>query len=134
MNDMFSREERSKIMSKIRSWGNAATELRFIDILKNNKISGWRRHMKLPGKPDFVFPSQKLVVFIDGDFWHGNPRKYRSPQSNSEYWKQKILSNQRRDRRINRLLRAKGWKVFRFWQSNLKNEVTVIAKLSRGLR
>lgn len=134
MTDMFSREERSRIMSKIRSRGNSATELRFIEIMRKHKIFGWWRGIKLPGQPDFVFPRERLVVFIDGDFWHGNPRKFRLPKSNVKYWTQKILSNKRRDIRINRLLRSRGWSVFRFWQSSLKNEMAVVSKLTRGLR
>lgn len=134
MTDTFSREERSRIMSKIRSRGNAATELRFIEILRKRKISGWRRGVKLPGQPDFVFPSKKLAVFVDGDFWHGNPYKFRLPESNLSYWEKKILGNRRRDRRINRLLRERGWKVYRFWQSSLQSEEIVVSKLKRGLK
>ena len=133
MTDTFSREERSRIMSHIRSRGNAATELRFVEILKKHKITGWRRGVKLPDKPDFTFRAERLVVFIDGDFWHGNPRKFRLPKSNLTYWKEKIRGNQRRDQRTNRLLRAKGWKVYRFWQSSLKREDAVVARLRRGL-
>ena len=132
MTDTFSRRERSRIMSRIRSRGNAATELRFIEILKKHKTTGWRRGVKLPGRPDFVFPAKGLVVFIDGDFWHGNPKKFRLPKSNLCYWEEKIRGNQRRDQRISRLLRARGWKVYRYWQSSLKNEAAVVAKLQRG--
>lgn len=134
MTDTFSPEERSRIMSRIRSRGNSATELRFIEILRKHNITGWRRSVDLPGNPDFVFPEKKLVVFIDGDFWHGNPRNFRLPKSNLSYWEEKIHGNRRRDRRINRLLRSKGWKVYRFWQSSLKNEVSVVARLQQGLR
>ena len=131
--DTFSRQERSRIMSRIRSRGNAATELRFIEILKKHKITGWRRGVKLPGKPDFAFPAKRLVVFIDGDFWHGNPQKFRLPKSNLRYWEEKIRGNQRRDRRINRLLRGRGWRVYRFWQSSLGEENAIVAKLRRVL-
>ena len=133
MTDMFSRQERSMIMSRIRSRGNYATELRFIEILREYKISGWRRGVKLPGQPDFVFASARLAVFIDGDFWHGNPRRFRLPRSNLKYWTRKILSNQCRDRKVNKLLRASGWKVYRFWQSALGNERAVAARLRLGL-
>lgn len=133
MTDMFSCQERSRIMSRIRSRGNAATELRFIEILKKHQITGWRRGVKLPGQPDFVFSAEKLVVFIDGDFWHGNPRFFRLPKSSISYWENKILGNMRRDRRVNRMLRSRGWKVYRFWQSSLKKEDAVIARLLKGL-
>jgi len=133
MTDTFSPQERSRIMSRIRSRGNAATELRFVEILKQHKIAGWRRGIQLPGKPDFVFPRERVVIFIDGDFWHGNPKNFRLPKSNVSYWKQKILSNQIRDRRVNRLLRKQGWRVYRFWQSALKNETAVTKRLLRVL-
>ena len=134
MADTFSPQERSNIMSRIRSRGNAATELRFIEILRKRKIAGWRRNAKLPGRPDFVFPGARLAVFVDGDFWHGNPRNFRPPKSNPAYWEAKIRGNRRRDRRVNRLLRAKGWKVYRFWQSSLESEDAVVARLLRGLK
>ena len=134
MTDTFSSEERSRIMSRIQSRGNTATELRFTEILKKNKITGWRRGMMLPGQPDFVFQRARVVVFIDGDFWHGNPRNFRLPKSNVAYWEEKIRGNRQRDQRINRLLRAKGWKVYRFWQSALKKEGAIVARLLRGLR
>src|SRR5262245_20645110 len=120
-------------MSRIRSRGNAATELRFIQILRNHKVTGWRRGTDLPGHPDFVFRKERVVVFVDGDFWHGNPRKFRLPKSNLSYWEQKILSNRRRDKRITRKLRNGGWIVVRFWQTSLKNEKIVIERLKRHL-
>lgn len=133
MTDTFSREQRSRIMSSIRSSGNAATEIRFIVIARKYKITGWRRGSKLSGRPDFVFPRERVVVFIDGDFWHGNPRNFRLPKSNIDYWTEKILSNKQRDQRINRELRSRGWKVLRIWQSSLKKECAVVARLRRAL-
>ena len=129
--DNFTPEERSRIMSRIRSRGNAATELRFIQILRDNRIKGWRRGVTLPGSPDFVFRRERIVVFVDGDFWHGNPRKFRLPKSNLSYWGKKILSNRVRDKRVNRALRKAGWIVLRFWQTSLKNE-KLVAKLLKS--
>ena len=129
MADMFTVQQRSVIMGRIRSRGNQATELEFIRLLRKHRISGWRRGSSLPGKPDFVFSAWRLVVFIDGDFWHGNPRKFRLPKSNESYWTEKILGNRRRDRRVNRLLRAEGWHVVRFWQSSLVNEERIVRRL-----
>jgi len=131
--DVFSREERSRIMSRIRSSGNTLTELRLIKIMRKYRISGWRRHVKLKGNPDFVFPRERLVVFTDGDFWHGNPRKFRLPRSNIGYWRKKILSNRRRDRQVDHALRADGWRVIRFWQSALHDERAVVSRLRRHL-
>lgn len=130
---MFSHQERSWIMSRICSKGNAATELRFAGILRSNKITGWRRGIQLPGKPDFVFPAAKVAVFIDGDFWHGNPKGFRLPKSNLAYWRKKIASNRERDKKVNRIIRAGGWRVVRFWQSQLANERAVVKQLKRAL-
>ena len=117
-------------MSRIRSRGNETTELRFIRLLRKYKISGWRRGSALPGKPDFVFRKQRVAVFIDGDFWHGNPRKFRLPKSNVAYWAPKIEANRRRDIAINRRLRKLGWRVLRFWESALRNEIIIVAKIT----
>ena len=134
MTDTFTREERSRIMSRIRSRGNVATELRFIEILRAHKIAGWRRPVNLPGRPDFVFRKERVAVFVDGDFWHGNPRGFRLPKSNVKYWEKKILSNRKRDKKVNRELRDRGWVVLRFWQSSLKNEKAVVRRIAKCLK
>jgi len=76
-----------------------------------------------------VFTKRKLAVFIDGDFWHGNPKKFRLPKSNCAYWQQKIAGNKKRDHEINRELRRLGWRVLRFWESSLKDEEAIVGKL-----
>ncbi len=130
MTDMFPRAERSRIMGRIRSRGNLLTELRLIRIMRAHGITGWRRGSSLPGKPDFVFPKGRLAVFVDGDFWHGNPNNFRLPKTNLDYWRQKILGNRRRDRAVSRALRKLGWRVLRFWQSSLADERAVARRLT----
>jgi DNA mismatch endonuclease (patch repair protein) len=127
--DCFEPRARSQIMSRIRSSGNYTTEIRFIQMMRRYKICGWRRRSVLPGRPDFVFPRCKVAVFIDGDFWHGNPKKFRIPKTNCDYWQAKIAGNRERDRRITREIRKSGWRVIRFWESSLGDEEAVIAKL-----
>jgi DNA mismatch endonuclease, patch repair protein len=116
-------------MARIRSNGNYTTEVRFIRLMRQYKISGWRRRSKLPGRPDFIFTKCKVAVFIDGDFWHGNPKKFRIPKSNCDYWEQKIAGNRNRDHEVNKALRQMGWRVLRIWESSLKDEEAVIARL-----
>jgi DNA mismatch endonuclease (patch repair protein) len=137
MADWLSREQRSRNMSSIRSKGNATTERAFAKLLRDARISGWRRHVNLPGKPDFTFKRKGLAVFVDGCFWHGCPRCYRMPEDNRPYWRKKILSNRLRDRRNGRKLRTEGWRVLRFWEHNLKTEKgrrRALFKLERSLR
>lgn len=137
MADWLSREQRSRNMTSIRSKGNATTELVFLGLLQNARISGWRRHLNLPGKPDFVFRSQRLAVFIDGCFWHGCPKCYRLPEDNRPYWKSKVFSNRRRDRSRARELRSLNWRVLRVWEHSLKTPVgreRVLSKLRTALQ
>ncbi len=118
--DTISREERSKLMSRVRSSGNKSTELRMIQQFRKLHIKGWRRNQAIFGHPDFVFPKRKVVVFVDGDFWHGHPRLGRIPKSNSAFWKAKIEANKARDRKVNRVLKKAGWNVIRIWESEIE--------------
>jgi DNA mismatch endonuclease (patch repair protein) len=130
MSDMFTKVKRSSIVSGIRSNGNYSTEQRLIVIMRKYGIVGWRRRIKLPGKPDFVFRRARVVVFVDGDFWHGNPRRYRLPKSNIEYWQKKIEGNRARDKEITRTLKRLGWRVIRIWESALGDEEAIAARIS----
>lgn len=130
MVDMFTKEKRSSIMAGIRSTRNSSTEMRLIAIMKRFKITGWRRGIKLPGKPDFVFRKARVVVFVDGDFWHGNPRCKRLPKSNVEYWQKKIEGNIARDKEHTRTLKRLGWCVIRIWESALGDEEAIAARIS----
>lgn len=120
MADWLTPEQRSRNMASIRSKGNATTEQAFLSLLRKSGISKWRRHVKLPGKPDFAFKNQRVAVFVDGCFWHGCPKCYILPKDNRSFWKAKVVGNRRRDRRRVRQLRALGWRVLRVWEHSLK--------------
>lgn len=64
---------------------------------------------------DIVFTSPRVVVFVDGCFWHGCPEHATWPKQHAEFWRMKIVTNQERDRDTDRRLRADGWKVVRVW-------------------
>lgn len=122
MADWLSREQRSRNMASIRSAGNRTTEQRLAGLFRAEHITGWRRHLHLPGRPDFIFTSKRLAVFVDGCFWHACPQCYKLPEDNRRYWQSKVLRNRERDRRINRELRSKGWHVLRVWEHTLETE------------
>ena len=107
-------------MSLIRSKNNKSTEGQLLMLLKLNRLTGWRRHLALPGKPDFAFPKQKVAVFVDGCFWHGCPKCYARPKTNRKFWDKKREDNMARDKRVSRQLRQRGWRVIRIWQHSLK--------------
>lgn len=122
MTDTFSKEERSEIMRAVKSKGNKSTELKLIQIFNSHKIKGWRRNYPLFGKPDFVFPKLRIVVFVDGCFWHGHNCRNVNPSDNSDYWTKKISKNILRDKSVNEKLESKNWKVIRFWECELRKE------------
>lgn len=133
MADTFTKAKRSEVMATIHSRGNAATEGALLSIFRRNRIIGWRRQFPLEGRPDFVFPQAKIVVFVDGCFWHACPRHFRMPRSNRSYWNSKIARNRRRDKKVTRVLRLEGWTVLRIWQHQLADEGRVIGRIRTAI-
>lgn len=93
----------------------------------------------LPGKPDIVFPGARVVVFCDGDFWHGRDwekrRRKLAQGSNSDYWIAKIERNKERDRENSEKLEELGWRVLRVWETDVNNDVFgVVEKILQLLR
>ncbi len=106
----------------------------------------YRLHSKrLPGHPDIVFPSPRVAVFVDGDFWHGNQWRVRglsrledqfdgTPNAET-YWVPKIRRNMERDAEANRRLKRMGWRVIRCWESEIKRDLnTCVRRIVRTLR
>ena len=119
MADKFSKAKRSAIMSRIRS-KNTSLEVEFRKLLWKNGLGHYRIHYNLPGKPDIVYVSKKIVVFLDGDFWHGYNLKKLGKVPPRKYWQKKIQKNIDRAKKYNKLLRKDGWKVLRFWEHDVK--------------
>jgi DNA mismatch endonuclease (patch repair protein) len=105
-------------MSRIRG-KDTGPELALAGALASRGLE-WESHTRdLPGKPDFVFRTAKIAVFIDGDFWHGRDfGQWRHKLS--ENWEAKIASNRRRDRLNDRALREMGWHVIRIWEHQIE--------------
>lgn len=135
MPDVFTKAKRSEVMSRIRGRGNKNTELALVKLFRRHKITGWRRHQNVFGKPDFIFQEHKLAVFVDGCFWHGCPKHATKPASNRKFWENKLARNKARDRLVNRTLRRIGWTTLRIWQHELtaKNESRLLHRIQRFL-
>ena len=118
-------------MSKVRSDGNKSTELKLIQYFKEMNISGWRRHYKVKGHPDFVFLDKRIAIFVDGCFWHGHDCRNTRPSDNAEYWRRKRQSNMERDQSVTALFETRGWTVIRIWECELliKNRSLLVKKL-----
>ncbi|HWM64440.1 MAG TPA: very short patch repair endonuclease [Solirubrobacterales bacterium] len=67
-------------------------------------------------KADIVFASPRIVVYVDGCFWHSCPKHGQLPKANQEYWHPKLARNVERDQEVNRALQADGWTVLRAWE------------------
>lgn len=119
MPDRFSKEVRSRIMSRIRSKNTKLEKLVF-SYLRRRGLHFQRHYRLAAGTPDVALPSRRVAIFIDGDFWHG----YRYPTwkkaLKDDFWRAKIEGNRRRDRRNFAKLRRRGWRVQRVWEHELK--------------
>lgn len=131
MADKFSKAKRSAIMSRIRS-KNTSLEVEFRKLLWKNGLGRYRIHYNLPGKPDIVYVSKKIVVFLDGDFWHGYNWKKLGKVPPRKYWQKKIQKNIDRAKKYNKMLKKEGWKVIRIWEHDIrKNEEKCIKKIRK---
>jgi len=74
-----------------------------------------------------------VAVFVDGCFWHGCPRHYRSPQRNAAFWCEKLLANRERDTRVDADLAAAGWLSARVWEHEIRQDVAEVASRLRVL-
>lgn len=122
MADVFNKSKRSDIMKKVRSTKNKSTELRMIEIFKENNIHGWRRNYKVKGHPDFVFLDKRIAIFVDGCFWHGHDCRNTRPKDNEDYWAKKRERNMKHDKEITEYFENRGWTVIRIWECELKND------------
>ena len=122
MADVFDKETRSAVMSRVRSKGNKSTELRLIEIFRSKGITGWRRNYPVKGHPDFVFPKKRIAVFVDGCFWHGHDCRNTRPKANEEFWAAKRERNIVRDTAVTGEFEKRGWLVLRIWECELKRK------------
>jgi DNA mismatch endonuclease, patch repair protein len=120
-------------MAAIRS-RNTKPEVALRSALFAASIRGWRLHRRdLPGCPDLAFGPTRLAIFIDGAFWHGHPDHF-SPGKSGNYWDAKIERTHQRDRLANEELRAAGWKVIRFWDFEVRNDLAAcVATIAQAL-
>lgn len=123
MTDIFSKDKRSLIMSKI---SGKDTQLE-VSLRKKLFAAGlrYRIHLKqLPGKPDIVLPKYKTIIFVNGCFWHGHKdcKAAKLPETRKEFWKIKIGDNISRDKKNIATLRRNGWKVLVVWQCEINNQ------------
>lgn len=135
-------DEVRRNMSAIRSTENR-TEAEFRSALHRAGLRFRKYALDLPGKPDIVFRSARVAVFVDGDFWHARivreeglrALRRRIPRQRQEYWVEKFRRRVQRDDEVTALLRSDGWTVLRFWESELKADLQLaVRKVIRAVR
>jgi len=124
--DNLTPPQRSYCMSRVKGRDTGLERLVRSELHKRGYR--FRKHVSnLPGKPDIVFVNAKVVVFLDGDFWHG----YRFPQWErklSKFWRKKIGETRKRDQRNFAKLRRMGWEVVRIWEHSIEKDLDGVVK------
>lgn len=129
--DRHTKEQRSYNMSRVKN-KDTKPELRIFQELEELGYK-FEKHYPIIGKPDIAFPEYKIVVFIDGEFWHG--RRYKNDSNSyTDFWKEKIGKNIKRDKSIRRVLKKDGWKVIRLWDKDItKDADKQVEKIEKAL-
>lgn len=117
---------RSEQMSRVKSSGTA------IELVLRRAL--WRMGLRyrvrsrVRGRPDLVFHAARVVLFVDGCFWHSCPIHCRMPRANQQYWREKLSGNAARDLATRDALSAEGWLVLRVWEHELADGVDDVAQ------
>jgi DNA mismatch endonuclease (patch repair protein) len=115
--DSVSKAIRSRIMARVKQ-KDSQIERRLRLALWSAGIR-YRKNVRIFGTPDLVISANRVLIFVDSCFWHGCRFHYQQPKSNADFWQSKIDRNRRRDRKVTRHYRRKGWTVVRFWEHQL---------------
>lgn len=123
MTDTMSKEQRSKLMSKIKSVSKL--ENIFAKALWNKGLR-YRRNVKtLKGTPDIAIKKYKIVIFIDSCFWHACPIHLKRPKSNQDYWNKKFARNIEKDLEVTTYYTEMNWHIKRVWEHDIKDDFTM---------
>jgi DNA mismatch endonuclease, patch repair protein len=126
--------DRSAVMRAVKS-RDTSTELAVRALLRPI-APGYRLHRgDLPGKPDVVYASRRVAIFVNGCFWHGHDcrRGARMPKSNADYWCAKIARNRARDLKTLAAYAAVGWRALTVHECELKDKDALRARLADAL-
>jgi len=135
MPDIFAPEKRHEIMQNVKT-KNTAPEIKLRSLLHKNGFRFRVNRKDLPGKPDIVLPKYRAVIFVHGCFWHGHDCPHgQRPQTNADFWNQKIDRNVIRDKSDVSLLESLGWRGLIVWECEIKkkNEAVLLSRVKEFL-
>lgn len=119
--DTVSRKKRSEIMSRVKS-RDSKIEISFRRELWKRGFRYRKNSGKYFGKPDIVLPKYRTAIFIDSCFWHGCKKHGSIPAVRRNFWVGKIARNIARDKEVSRYYKKQGWKIFRVWEHEIKDD------------
>jgi len=120
--DVFSRDKRSQIMSRV-SGKNTKPELIVRSMLHSMGYRFRLHRNDLPGKPDITLPKHKKIIFVHGCFWHGHKdcKRAKQPATNKNFWHEKLAKNVERDLLNMKYIIALGWDILVIWTCEVKD-------------
>lgn len=124
MPDVMTPEQRRRCMSRIRG-RDTGPELKLRRALWARGLR-YRVNYKLPGRPDIAFVKLRVAIFVDGCFWHGCPDHSVKPKTNADFWAKKLEENHARDIRVTKELESRKWKVIRFWEHQIMDDLDTV--------
>lgn len=131
MTDMFTPDERSRIMAKVKSKNTSAERIVF-SFLRKKGVYFQKHYKRAVGTPDIALPRKKRAVFIDSEFWHGKDlAKLKETRPPDNYWVLKISRNAERDKAQRQTLNDQGWKVLVVWEKDVTRKRTREAVLNK---
>jgi DNA mismatch endonuclease (patch repair protein) len=135
MTDIFSKAKRSEVMSKVTA-KDTRPEVKVRKFLFSKGFRYRKNDKRFPGKPDIVLPKYKTIIFVHGCFWHHheNCRAAALPRTNHEFWKDKMQTNVKRDKKNRMDLKKLGWKIIVVWQCQIKNRELFAETIKRVVK
>lgn len=126
--DVLTKAQRHKNMQRIRN-KDTKPEVMLRKALWHKGIRYRKNYKGLVGNPDVVLTRQKIAIFVDGDFWHARGHKKHPGEqvaSNKEFWQKKLTRNVERDQEVTDELTEQGWLVLRFWENDVKTNISAV--------
>lgn len=123
-NGFYTSPDRSQLMSRIKS-KNTQPEQILRKALWHSGVR-YRKNVKsMKGTPDIVIAKHRIIIFVDGEFWHGYKwdEKRKKIKSNRGFWIPKIERNIQRDIEVNKYYESNGWSVLRFWEYEIRKKL-----------
>ena len=124
--DIFTKEQRRKNMQHIHAKDTRA-EVMLRKTLWQKGVRFRKNFRLLPGTPDIAITKYRIAIFVDGDFWHAHGHEENPGeqiQTNKSFWTKKLKRNVERDKEVNEALLERGWIVLRFWESDIKRNLS----------